>query len=105
LNPIQIKRTQAVSSLEVTLNVINSKLEQFKHGLNNGIDKIKEYCIDLRTDVQLSTELIIEKLNQFNDHLIQQINEFERESIKNYECKNKQEFNDLLKQIEMFYFK
>ncbi len=106
LNPIQLKRTQAVDSLEKTLKLIEFKREQFKYSLKNGIDKIKEYCIDLRTDVQLNTELIIEKINQFNDQLIEQINRFEIESIKHFELKDKEkEFDQLLKQIDLFHSK
>lgn len=90
---IQPINDESIEKLESNLNIINKKIKEIKLASNNnGADFIQEYCIDLRTDVQLATELAIIQLNDFNDNFIRKINNYEKECISN--LKEKQNDND-----------
>ena len=70
----EVHRSDSCKSLKQKLNEIQTKIDQFTYGITKGSDQIKEYCIDLRTDVQLATELAIQQINLFNDEFIMKIN-------------------------------
>ena len=59
--------------------------------IKNGVEKIKEECIELRNQVQLATEEGVEQLNEQNHAMIKEINEFEKECI---ECYQSSKVND-----------
>ena len=46
--------------------------------------KIKEYCIEQRRLVQLSTENKIQEINNINEQLIKQIDDFKNQCILSY---------------------
>ena len=48
---------------------------------NNSDDCIKEYCIELRGKVQLTTEQAIEEINDLSEQVIGEINDYEQEII------------------------
>jgi hypothetical protein len=73
-----------------------SKKDQIKLLTESPNDYIKEYCIDLKTilktDVQLATEEVIQQINDFNAEIIQNIDNYEKKSIrsnKNEKCLKK----------------
>ncbi len=92
-----------IQTLEKNLDLIQMKINQFQL---DGSDKIKDYCIDLRIDTQLASELIIKQINEFNDDFIRNINQYEKESIQTYETNRKtrpDEFNHFLGQLKRFH--
>ena len=50
IQPTEVYRSQAVETLKVTLKTIQKKLLSLSFSNNNGMDKIKEYFIELRSD-------------------------------------------------------
>lgn len=50
---------------------------------NEGIDKVQEYCHNLRLDIYLATEKRKELVHQQSEELLMEINELESRSIKN----------------------
>ena len=72
--------------------------------LTNGVDNIKEYCINLRTEVALATEKTIENINNLNDLLISEINTYEKTCIEMFESKAdaKETFKKAIKDNDEF---
>ncbi len=104
LKPNEVHRSDSCKSLKQKLNEIQTKIDQFTYGITKGSDQIKEYCIDLRTDVQLATELAIQQINFFNDEFIMKINQYEKECVEAY-ADNKQgreEFNKIIDEMKQF---
>ena len=85
--PNEVFRSELVFNLRSNLNQIQNYLSQLSSDLNNGIDKIKDHCIELRREVQLKTEQKILEINQMNESLIQQIDNYEEECILNFTSK------------------
>ena len=102
--PNEIHRSDAAESLKTTLKEIQNKIDQITFGINNGIDQIKEYCIDLRTEVFLATELAIQQINELNEKLIFEINQYESDCIKAFEEKQheRETFDNLVEELKQF---
>ena len=68
---------------------------------------IKENCRRLRDEVQLATEEAIEQINNFNQELIKEIDEFEIECIDFNEIDQqaKDQFLNSVNELETFYEK
>lgn len=101
-----IYRGSLAEQLKTNLKEINKDLKQFKFELNNGGDRVKEHCLNLRNQVQLVTELAISQINQFNEDLINKIKEYENDLLVQI-GKNKvsDQFDMILKEIDLFYEK
>ncbi len=71
------------------------------------MDLIKENCRRLRDEVQLATEEAIEQINNFNQDLIKEIDEFEIECIDFNEIDqpSKDQFISSVNELETFYDK
>jgi hypothetical protein len=105
IKPIRISRGKLFDSLQKSLDDIRKKNSFIKHGIDNSNDLINEYCMDLRSEVQLKTEQAIEQINDLNKEIIDQIDEYEKELIKfnNTNPKSFDDFNELVKELESFY--
>ncbi len=63
--------------------LLEKKLEDLKsYFLNNGDDKIREKCLDMRIDIDLATEKRILLIQEQRDQLIKEIDVFENECLK-----------------------
>jgi len=78
----KIPRGKAFDSLEILLNEIQKKENLMKLGIENSSDLIKEHCIELRSDVQLKAEEVIQLVNDLSSKIIEEIDEYEKESIE-----------------------
>jgi hypothetical protein len=78
----KIPRGKAFNSLEILLNEIQKKENLMKLGIENSSDLIKEHCIELRSDVQLKAEEVIQLVNDLSRKIIEEIDEYEKESIE-----------------------
>jgi hypothetical protein len=105
IKPTRISRGKLFDSLEKSLDDIRKKNSFIKHGIDNSNDLIKEYCMDLRSEVQLKTEQAIEQINELNKEIIDQIDEYEQELIEFNKTNPKsfEDFNELVKELESFY--
>lgn len=61
---------------------INDKLERIKFNLENQDYNLKEYCNELRRQIQLDKEININKINDCADDLINKVNKFERDILE-----------------------
>jgi hypothetical protein len=102
--PNEIPRTESVRTLQTTLNEIQNKINDFTNGLNSGIERIKEYCLNLKADVQLGTNLKIQRINELNEIYIREINSYEKECIDALERnkEDKEYFNRIINDTSLF---
>ena len=105
IKPTRISRGKLFDSLQNSLDDIRKKNSFIEHGINNSNDLIKEYCMDLRSEVQLKTEQAIEQINKLNKEIIDQIDEYEQELIElnKINSKSLDAFNKIVKELESFY--
>ena len=75
--PNEVIQSKSVAELKISLNLLTDRIESLQSNLDNGTLAIHELCSKLRRDVQLNTELHIEKIKDFNDR--NQINDYEKE--------------------------
>lgn len=75
--PSEVYRSRAVEHLKEKLNEIQQKMTLLLYGINNSIDKIKEQCINLRSDVQLAAEQAVEQINESSQELINHIKSYQ----------------------------
>ncbi len=61
--PIKVSRGKLFDSLLKSLDGIQKMRNFIKLGTENSNDLIKEHCIDLRSDVQLKAEEVIQQVN------------------------------------------
>ena len=95
LNPEEVFRGEKVKKLKEFMNEIKENINKLTYGINNGVDRIKELCLDLMNKVQLKTEEAIEQLNDHNKEMITEIEEFQKDCITSYLANEKA--NDELK--------
>jgi len=62
-------------------NIKNNKLNTIKHIIEKSNNFVKNHCIDLRNEVQLSTEEVIQQIKDISAKLIKEINDYERYKI------------------------
>jgi hypothetical protein len=80
--PANVSRGKAHDSLQATLKDFISKRNILKNRLENREDFVKEYCIDLRSQVQLVTEDLHVQIDQFNEQMIGEIDAYQKNAIK-----------------------
>jgi hypothetical protein len=85
------------------LSEIQLKINFILMGIKNKNDHIKQYCTSLRNDVQLTADEIFKQVNDQKLKLMQQIDEFECETMKSTEKIEPNEFD--IKELESFYSK
>ncbi len=104
LKPNKISRGSAFDSLQVYLIDLKNIKDQLELMIVSSNDHVKEHCLDLRADVQLVTEKAIEKINDFNAEIIQEIDDFENGYIQ-YNNRNKPTlklFNQRVEELDIF---
>lgn len=84
LQPNEIYRSNNVSQLKTNLNEIKNKMNELTDAIENGADCIKEHCLNLRTDVQFTTETIMKEVSDFGQSMIDQIDKYEKEQLAQY---------------------
>jgi len=101
----KVSRGESYDSLENLLDEIKKKLNLMKLGIDNGIDLVKQHCIDLRSDVQLKTEEIIQQVNDISSKIIEKIDEYEKELIEINKTNHKSldVFGGFFKELESFF--
>jgi len=90
IQPKEVYRSQAVETLKETLNTMRKKISLLQTASDNSSDRIKDECIELRRQVQLATDQVIEQINDFNDQFINVINQYENETIESLQSNNRQ---------------
>jgi hypothetical protein len=78
-SPAEVYRSSIVE--KANLKYIETKTKELKYDLLNGADKVKGYCIELRINVDLATEIGHRDINAHRDTILGQINAYEAETI------------------------
>ena len=103
--PNEVIQSKNMAELKKSLSLLTDRIESLQSNLDNGALAIHEICSKLRRDVQLNTELHIKKIKDFNEKLIKQINDYEREYVSKYEVyiiKGPYLIEKLLKELRTF---
>jgi len=105
IKPTKVSRGKAVDLLEESLVEILKKQKNIKKRIENSTDLVKEYCINLRSDIQLKTEEAIQQINDINSEIIDQIDKYEKELIEfnKVNSKSLDEYNKVSKELEEFH--
>jgi len=100
----RVSRGKAFDSLLQSLDDIQNKRCIFKLGIENNDDLINEYCVDLRSNVQLTVEEVILQVNDIGTKIIEEIGEYEKEliSLKKTKAKSLDIYN-AIKELELFH--
>jgi len=87
------------------LDEIQKKRNFIKLGIESSNDLVKEYCIDLKSNVQLTVEEAIQQINDISDKIIEEIDKYEQELIglNNTNSLLLQNFNKIAKDLESFH--
>ena len=107
LQPTEVSRGHKAESFKKTLISMRKTINGLRHDAKNGIDKITDYCSDLRSEVQLATEAAIEEINEHNERIIATINNYEKESILKYHLNqtHRDEVYRTAQELETFHLK
>lgn len=65
------------------LTEIEKDLKEIQSGLNYPEDKIRIHCDQIRNQVDLNTELLIEKLNSYRDKILNELSVYEKNCTEN----------------------
>jgi hypothetical protein len=100
----EVYRSQSVENLRDLLNDISKQITSLKFSINNGIDRIEEFSSELRNDVQLTTEEVIQQISEHRDKFIEEVNEFKKKAIQTYQPneKSKEDADKSVKELENF---
>ena len=103
--PNEISRGDVAKNLRFQLDLIQENIDYFTFNIENGVDKIKEHCYNVRAQVQLATEKLIQEINQANERLISKVDKYEKECIREFESKKKEktEFNSMTNTLRAFH--
>lgn len=101
----KVSRGKAFDSLQKLLEDIQKKHGLIKLGIENSTDFVKEYCIDLRSDVQIKTEEAIQQINGISSKIIEEIDGYEKElfEFNKNNSKSLDRFNNISKELESFH--
>jgi hypothetical protein len=101
----EVHRSDQVTNLKSNLKEVGKKINELSLSIENGVDCIKEHCIELRSHVQLSTESTVNEINDLSESMITKIDVYEKERIKEYkELKDdKNEFAKIVEEMKQFY--
>lgn len=83
LEPRKVSRGKSIDELEKNFAQNQEKIYELDKLLtNNGADVLREFCIDLKSEIDLAVEKQIEKLRESSNRMTQQIEAFEQKSVK-----------------------
>jgi hypothetical protein len=103
--PTNVSRGKSYDLLEKLLDEMQKKTSFIKIGIENSNDFVKEHCMNLRSDVQLTAEEVILQVNEITTKIIEEIDEYEKELIE-FNNTNKESldaFNKIVKEMESFH--
>jgi hypothetical protein len=77
-------RSSNVEKLKAKLTEVKAECDNYTKKSETGIVAINEHCVLLRNKVHLATEMMIEKVLEFNGSLLAEINRHENTSIESF---------------------
>ena len=101
INETKHEESPSVQKLSSQLIEIDTMFKKLKARYNESSNEILEHCLDLKSQVQLETEIFIQKVKRLCEDKIQEIEEYKLKCISIVESKIDQRF---LQSIEDFKF-
>jgi hypothetical protein len=103
--PCEIYRSSLTEELKGHLENMKLKMNEMNESFENGIDKIKERCAQLRNDVQLKSECLADELNKLSETMQLEIEQYERDCIDSFKSsvKVRSELKKSMNEKEEFY--
>ena len=81
--PKEIEHSDLIKNFKKSLNLMVEKVNEYENIVNdNGTDRINSHCFDLRQEVDLATEKLIDQIQDEREKLLKEINDFEADRIK-----------------------
>ena len=76
-----ISRGQSADNLKSSLKQIEASINEFKFEIENSEDKMKSFCLNLRNEIQLETEVLIKKIQDISESMIKEVQHFESDCL------------------------
>jgi hypothetical protein len=95
-------KQESYELLRDSLKQMQLKMKQISFGINNSMRHIKNYCNCLRRDVQVSSEIAHNQIDNFNQSLIRKIDKYEQQCLASYTDIDSDVEQDLDKIFEEF---
>ena len=102
---VEVSRSKQAEDFKRKLGNFKQNLDKLANKNKPSIEIIKEYCDNLRNEVQLSSEELIETIKKYNLELIEQINAYERSSLLDFNKQNKIILDDFIGRMYAFHSK
>jgi hypothetical protein len=80
----KVYRNPSVDKLIQKLSEVKEKTDDLDANIANGVGQISEYCSQLRSQVHLQTDILLEQVHQFNESMIAEINNYEAKCMSSY---------------------
>ena len=103
--PNEVFRSKLVESFKMNLKEIDAKRRELEFSLFNSVDKVKEYCLKFRGEIDLAAEKALQKINQTRDSMLKEVNEYEQNTIEAIEINllNKENFKNSIEELKKFF--
>jgi len=92
-------------TFDCSLDEMQKKTNFIRLGIENSDDFVKETCMNLRSDVQLTAEEVILQVNDITTKIIEEIDEYEKELIEFNKTNREslEQFTKIVKEMESFH--
>lgn len=77
-------KVKVVQKLKVVLNEMSQQTDKAMHTILSKEKEIKEHCVNLRNKVDIESEILIEKIREWNEDMKNEINEYEKECLDKF---------------------
>ncbi len=104
ISPGKVFRSALVEQFTANLNKLESKKTELDKILTVGVDRVKEHCIEVRLDVDIAAETVIEQLKHHRDMILKQIDEHETRTVASFQAGAEEidEFRKSVKELDSF---
>jgi WD40 repeat protein len=96
---IKVKRIPVIKPLELNMDYIRSIIIEISNDLDEGNNKIKKYCNELKRQVLVTTEEKIKNLQELSESLVEIINDYENTCIQRYNSSRTTKFKKKMEKI------
>lgn len=99
----EIGRGKLSEELKLKLKEINDKSEKLEQACKGSTQLIADYCFELRTQIDLATETLHDKLNKYREEFLKKLKNYELDCLAGTrDEKFKDELDEFLKVIDQF---
>ena len=102
---VEVSRSKLADEFKAQLDEFKQNVDILRNKNKPCIEIIKEYFDNLRNEVQLSSEELIETIKKYNLDLIEHINAYETNSMLDFNKENKVEFDKFINEMDAFHTK